>query len=183
MSQSVPNYAISFRESGGGFVFAIEALGVISKGTTVEEAYANLKQKRDSLVQEFRDLDSIDLLPAPRTTEKTTLSDQPSGLKATALRSLVAAAVIGAVLAIGLGGLVAIARMTFENPFSGIMRPSQYAVWMDTIGDGLKRITPERKQQMIEGIRLLATEIKPYAAELRPLLQELSVCGTGGGTN
>ena len=162
------DFEVVVKKLNGNFYCSILQLGLLSKGEDLESAYNNLMTKKDVLLDQAMEA-NIEI--EPRYNHEV---NQESNFcfKAFLFRSASnLAGSFGVIIVIGML-IVMLLNTSNLNKNIGAMKPGRLIE--DAINNSATNVhetSSERKQKLLESIRIVVSRIKPYVDTLRPLFE------------
>lgn len=167
-------YSILIKEVRGLFYLFCEPLSLVTEGSDLLLAYAEMKALQQKTLERFEILGIMPPEPFVHSSTQSSVSKQSSFPV-----KIFMGVGICLILLIGIGLPAVSAINQIKAPLKSIRNKyemlSNRAYLLKSLGDvanTLKEITPQRKSEIRENLRIIVNEAKPFVDEIRPLLFE-----------
>lgn len=173
-SRKAPRYRAVLSGDEGKYVFYIRELGIIASGPDVGTAFKNLEEKKQAVLDEFAASGLSDELPEPEaaSTGLSALSPYKGFLIRTTIVTLCALVVVG--------GMTYGARTVITSGINAVkIKPGEIHMKLledkiiatiNTAADPRNEYSAEKREKLIESLRILVERYKPFIDEIRPLI-------------
>ncbi|HLI20070.1 MAG TPA: hypothetical protein VKV32_03060 [Stellaceae bacterium] len=186
------NYKVVVTEKNGRFCLRIDELCLFVWGDTLQNAYQELLQRKQRVIEDARDADLLEQLPEPYAG-----SLGASGFAARRTRERrLARAIIALVVALAIGvpvgwgisrlgtGMLQLATAV-SDVRKGFPRGREFwkvlAANIERAADPSNNVDPETQAKVVAGLHALAERAKPFVDALAPLTEPAQPVSNPGG--
>ncbi|MBX9634305.1 MAG: hypothetical protein K2X44_04920 [Magnetospirillum sp.] len=155
------------RDAAGGFVLRIPALCLVVVDATLDRAWTRLETEKAELIERHRRIGAEGDLPAP---VQTAAGDRD--LRRFALKAAIIAVMAGVIVAGAAFSFAYAVREPLRKVGAKLGRAAIAQVETGLRQAASEDMTPERQEELRRLVAEVAPKLKPYVAELRPLLAE-----------
>lgn len=173
------DYPVIVKQVAGRFFLSCPALGIIIESHDLEAGYSEVQKTKAEVLERYARAGIRAGLPPTGDAGGAPSEPLSRQLRPFAVKT----AVISAIAAVFLVWIVSpvtnavynvntLLRGVMQDPVGIVQRavtPSQILQAVKHFAVTIQMVTPERKEELRESLRIIATELEPYAAELRPL--------------
>ena len=173
-------FEVNVRKKGDTFFLHVPEWRLLVEGTDLNEAYNNLQNQQQAIVRRYREAGLQHELPQP------VASPHNKQLLRDGSRTIVKTVIVGAVVGMFLllpSMLLVHQLQSFQSRaqqwIKEVDSPSPAALGKIATGvfvktaQTMEQMTPVRKEEVRESIRIIVQEMLPYAREFRPPVGEL----------
>jgi|GEM_PF-2589195 len=179
-------YDVIMRESDGKVSLCIKEIGLISTGSTLEDAYKGLMRQKEAFVKEVNEAGFLDLLPRPTAAadkwfsssgqQSTGQDNGLRGLRSLAIKTALVTVVVGLVLApIGLRTKMYIdsirdrylASLSQTASIITQLQPKPATQIIRETATELRAMKAADHVKLLEDMQSISDSFRPYLHELR----------------
>lgn len=163
--RKIPDYEATLKTKKGKYYFYIRELHIPASGDTLDSAYKELMRKKDELIKELEETDSLDELPHPVSKASAKHGFDLKNFGMFSLKTLIVGLVCGIILAFAGNKLnTVVSKIGSVNPGNILEQELYRAVDHE--------IDPVRQKKIIKSIRAIVKRLKPFVDEIRPLFSD-----------
>ena len=167
-------YPVTVHRRAEGFVLVCDGLGLIEEADNLEHGWRTIDEARQTALLRYQ---RAGIVPPP-----VGAMSAPSLGKAFWIKTGVIGAIVAVVLILALIPLNNVMNAaenvirTTQQAVRAEMSPKRLGQSVESLAQLMQKVTPARREELRAALRVIARELEPYAAELRPL-----VLGPGEG--
>lgn len=166
-------YEAVLKKKSGRYHFHIEELRIVGSGENVESAYRNLMSKKEAVVSEFEEADILGKFPPPRARQRSGQARKFHDFGRFLVKTLIIGVVIVAILFIGSNHVSNLLEFSVDNMISKIKKINLGQQIEGELYRAIKHpISPERSKKIVESIRLIVKQYKPFVNEIKHLFSD-----------
>jgi len=163
--RKIPDYEVTLKTRKGKYYFYIRELQIPASGDTLDSAYKELMRKKDELIKELEETDSLDELPQPVSKPSAKQGFDLKNLGMFSLKTLIVGLICGIILTFaGIELNTVVSKIGVMNPGNKLEEELYRAVDHE--------ISPERQEKIIKSIRVIVKRLKPFVDEIKPLFSD-----------
>jgi len=165
------SYPVTVHRRTDGFVLVCDGLGLIEEAASLEQGWKAINVARNSALSRY---ERAGISAPPPPTEK--ISDNSLGRPFWVKTGMIGAIIAGTLILVVIPlmnqtmGVAENAMISIQQTIKAQMSPRKLGERLVKVAELIQKVTPERREQLQAAIRLIAKELEPYAAELRPLV-------------
>ena len=182
ISATLDDHPIEIAEVGGRYVCIVPSLLLTASGDNLEAAYAEIRAKRNRLIEEALAAGVGDRLLARADPSRGAAAKSSATLASFAIRTSIIT--VAAAILLILAGVVAstasrkaadalVSRLESYSPLNRDWNKSAVAFqeWLFEEASPRNQPTALQEAKIRESLRILVTRVRPYLDELAPLVQ------------
>lgn len=161
-------YPVSVYRRAGKFVLVCEGLGLIEEANDLEQGWQAIDEVRHTSFLRYKNA-GITLPPVGGMSDNSL--GKPFWIKTGVIGAIVAVVLILAL--IPLNNAMNAAETAIRSTQQAIraeMSPRLLGQSVERLAELMQKVTPSRREELRAALRVIARELEPYAAELRPLI-------------
>jgi len=165
--RQVGYYPVTVHRRADGFVLVCDGLGLIQEASSLEQGWKAIDAARNTALSRY---ERAGIAPPPTGGVSDNSLGRPFWIKTGVIGAIIAVVFILALIPLNSAMTVAEnAIRSTQQAIKAEISPRQLGQSVERLADLIQKVTPARREELRSALRVVARELEPYAAELRPL--------------
>jgi hypothetical protein len=162
------SYPVIVHRRADGFVLVCDGLGLVEEAASLEQGWQAIDAVRNAALSRY---ERAGLAPPPMGGVSDNSLGRPFWIKTGVIGGIIGVVFILALIPLNNAMVVAEnAIRSTQQVIRAQMSPRQLGQSVEKLAELMQKVTPSRREELRAALRLIARELEPYAAELRPLV-------------